>query len=97
MVWHPSLSYFAADYGLQQIGMEYEGKEMPAKVLKEEIDYARACNAKVFFFQKGFDSRRVAAVNNQIGARLVNINLMNYDWDKELLHIANALREAENN
>ena len=77
--------------------MEYEGKEMPAKVLKQEIDYARACNAKVFFFQKGFDSRRVAAVNNQIGARLVNINLMNYDWDKELLHIANALREAENN
>ena len=97
VVWHPSLSYFAADYGLQQIGMEYEGKEMPAKVLKEEIDYARACNAKVFFFQKGFDSRQVAAVNNQIGARLVNINLMNYDWDKELLHIANALREAENN
>lgn len=97
VVWHPSLSYFAADYGLQQIGMEYEGKEMPAKVLKEEIDYARACQAKVFFLQKEFDSRRAAAVNEQIGAKMVSINLMNYDWDKELLHIANALREAENN
>ncbi|MGM9811213.1 MAG: metal ABC transporter solute-binding protein, Zn/Mn family [Muribaculaceae bacterium] len=97
VVWHPSLSYFAADYGLQQIGMEYEGKEMPAKVLKEEIDYARACQAKVFFLQKEFDSRQAAAVNEQIGAKMVSINLMNYDWDKELLHIANALREAENN
>lgn len=97
VVWHPSLSYFARDYGLQQIGMEYEGKEMPAKVLKNEIDYARACGAKVFFFQKEFDSRQAAAVNEQIGATMVDINLMNYDWDKELLHIANALRDAENN
>ena len=66
-------------------------------MLKNEIDYARACGAKVFFFQKEFDSRQAAAVNEQIGATMVDINLMNYDWDKELLHIANALRDAENN
>ena len=97
VVWHPSLSYFARDYGLQQIAMECEGKEIPAKLLKEEIDYAQQTDAKVFFFQKEFDSRRVEAVNKQIGAKLVTINPMSYHWDDELKNIANALREAENN
>ena len=29
VVWHPSLSYFARDYGLEQISLEYDGKEVP--------------------------------------------------------------------
>lgn len=97
LVWHPSLSYFARDYGLTQISMEYEGKEIPAKLLKEEIDAAKESKAKVFFFQKEFDSRQVEILNEQIRAKLVTINPMNYDWDKELKHIADELVAAENN
>ena len=29
IVWHPAVSYFAHDYGLEQISMEYNGKEAP--------------------------------------------------------------------
>ncbi|MGM9802902.1 MAG: metal ABC transporter solute-binding protein, Zn/Mn family [Muribaculaceae bacterium] len=97
IVWHPSLSYFARDYGLKQIAMEYEGKEIPAKFLKQEIDSAKALNAKVFFYQKEFDSRQVETINEQIGAKMVTINPMNYNWDTELTEIANALASAENN
>lgn len=97
LVWHPSLSYFARDYGLKQISMEYEGKEIPAKLLKTEIDAARESKAKVFFFQKEFDSRQVEILNEQIGAKLVTINPMNYDWDIELKHIADEFVAAENN
>lgn len=97
LVWHPSLSYFARDYGLRQISMEYEGKEIPAKYLKSEIDTALASKAQVFFFQKEFDCRQVEVINQQIGAKVVTINPMNYDWDLELKHIANALAKTENN
>lgn len=97
IVWHPSLSYFARDYNLRQISIEFEGKEIPAKYLKEEIDTAKAHNARVFFFQKEFDSRQAESVSNEIGTKLVTINPMNYHWDIELKNIANALTSTENN
>lgn len=97
IVWHPSLSYFARDYGLKQISMEYEGKEIPAKFLKAEIDSAKACNARVFFFQKEFDSRQAESINSEIGTKMVVINPMNYDWDTELKQIADALTAEKNN
>lgn len=97
IVWHPSLSYFARDYGLKQISMEYEGKEIPAKYLKAEIDSAKACNARVFFFQKEFDSRQAESINQEIGTTMVTINPMNYSWDTELKQIADALTSKKNN
>ena len=57
-VWHPSLSYFARDYGLEQISLGTEGKEMSAKSLTEAIDKARDKGVGVFFFQKEYDSRQ---------------------------------------
>lgn len=97
LVWHPSLSYYARDYGLKQISMEYEGKEIPAKYLKNEIDLAKKYNAKVFFFQKEFDSRQVEPICNQIGAKLITINPMSYNWDTELKNIANAIATTKDN
>lgn len=97
IVWHPSLSYFARDYGLHQISMEFEGKEMPAKMLKHEIDEAKESGANVFFYQKEFDSRQIETINAQIGARLVEVNLMNYDWKNEINKITDALTTKETN
>ena len=49
IVWHPSLSYFARDYGLNQVvvgGSEH--KESSIADLKESIDTAR--NAELLYF-----------------------------------------------
>lgn len=90
-VWHPSLSYFARDYGLTQIAMENEGKEVPASVLKSGIDKARENNVRVMFFQKEFDNRQIQTISNQLGVELVEINPMSYDWALEIKKIANAI------
>ncbi len=90
-VWHPSLSYFARDYGLIQIAMENEGKEVPASVLKREIDMAREHDVKVLFYQKEFDSRQIQTINEQLGAEMIEINPMSYDWAEEMKKITNAL------
>lgn len=90
-VWHPSLSYFARDYGLTQIAMENEGKEVPAALLKKEIDMAREHGVTVLFYQKEFDSRQIQTINEQLGAKMVEINPMNYNWTEEMRKIAHAL------
>ena len=90
-VWHPSLSYFARDYGLIQIAMENEGKEVPAAVLKKEIDMAREKNVKVMFYQKEFDNRQIQTISSQLGTEMVEINPMGYEWADEMRKIANAI------
>jgi zinc transport system substrate-binding protein len=91
LIWHPSLSYFARDYGLRQINLESEGKEMSPTQLEKEIVVAKKSGAKILFFQKSFDSREIESVNSQIGAKIVTINPMNSDWEAEMRNTADAL------
>ncbi len=93
IVWHPSLSYFARDYGLQQVCLEYEGKEIPIDKLKENIDKAHASGAKVLFMQREFDSRQAETIGNELGVKMVQINPLSYDWENEIMKIANAIAD----
>lgn len=94
-VWHPSLSYFAREYGLKQISLGTEGKEMSAKGLKEAIDKAKNVGVRVFFFQKEFDSRQAISINEGIGSRIVEIYPMDYDWENQLKYIADEIAGAQ--
>lgn len=90
-VWHPSLSYFAADYGLEQISVGTDGKELSTKRLREAIDRAAGAGVKVFFFQKEYDSRQAQTINDGIGSRIVTIDPLAYDWDDQLTLIVDEL------
>lgn len=91
VVWHPSLSYFARDYGLRQISLSPEGKEASVNMMQEAVDSARASGAEVLFFQKEIDSRQAETANEQIGTEMVSINPLSYNWNKEIINIANAI------
>lgn len=90
-VWHPSLSYFARDYGLHQIAVGQESKEISISTLRSIVDEAKADSARVFFFQKEYDSRQAESINKEMGTRIVTINPLDYDWDKQLIEIAYEL------
>lgn len=91
LVWHPSLTYFAHDYDLVQISLEYDGKEASPAHIKHCIDEALEHHARVFFYQQEFDSRQVEALNEQIKAKIVPTNLLGYNWEDEMYNIANAI------
>lgn len=91
VIWHPSLSYFARDYGLRQISVGQESKEISPLRLREIIDEAKADSVRVFFFQKEFDSRQAAGINSKIGSRLIVIDPLAYDWMSQLKRIADEL------
>lgn len=93
IVWHPSLSYFANDYNLRQISVEYEGKEAPVGQMRRVIDQAKDSGAQVFFYQQEMDSRQIYTINKEIGATMVTINPMSSDWENEMIKIADALTQ----
>lgn len=91
-VWHPSLSYLARDYGLNQVVLGgAENREISPTALKEVIDSAKRAGVKVMFSQRDFDSRQAASVNSSVGARQVDINPMAEQWQQEMERIVAAL------
>lgn len=92
LIYHPALSYFARDYGLEQLCLEEGGKEPSPAHLQRLIRECRAKGVRTVFVQKEFDSRNAELVAKEIGARLVIINPLDYHWDEELIRTARALK-----
>ncbi len=91
MVWHPSLSYFARDYGLRQLSMGMDNKEMSARDFKRRIDMVRSEDALVFLVQPDFDTGRSEAIASAAGNRSATINTLVYDMPAELLRISQII------
>ena len=96
IIYHPALSYFARDYGLYQLSIEFEGKSPSPAQIRELVDAARKEKINTIFIEQGFDTKNAAVIAKEIGAEVFEINPLNYEWDKELLRIATILaREAK--
>jgi len=91
-VWHPSLSYFARDYGLEQISVGFENKEISPARMAQTVRDAQAHGVRVLFFQEEFDSRQVETLNMTLQAKLITINPLSYDWIGQLQRVVDALQ-----
>lgn len=94
MIFHPNLGYLARDYGLEEISVEYEGKEPPPSRLKYLIDRARKDNIKIIFVQKEYDTKNARAIAEEIGARIKIIDPLSEDWESSTLDIIFSLHES---
>lgn len=91
MIYHPSLSYFSRDYGLKQLCIEEGGKEPTPTQLKQLIKKCRLGKVKTVFVQKEFSKAAATLIAAETGAKIVEINPLSYNWEKEMLNIAKSL------
>ncbi len=94
MIYHPNLAYLARDYGLEEIPVEFEGKEPTPSRMKELIDRARQDNLKTIFVQVGYDTKNAQVISGEIGARIVIIDPLSEDWQKSTTDIIEALHKS---
>ena len=92
LIYHPALSYFARDYDLKQVSIEEGGKEPSPAQLKTLIETCRNENVHTIFVQQEFDQRNAQLIANELGVNIVSINPLSYDWVKEMIRIAEALK-----
>src|SRR5574344_135943 len=92
LIYHPTLPYFARDYGIKQIPIEEEGKEPSASELKSIIAMARTEHVKTLMIQKEFSTRSTDIIKQSIGVTSVEINPLSYDWCKEMARISMSLK-----
>ncbi len=96
IIYHPALGYFARDYGLSQLSIEFEGKNPSPSQIKELVDIARAEKVNTIFVQMGFDKKNAEVIAQEINGEIFVIDPLAYEWDEELIRIASILsREPE--
>jgi len=93
LIYHPSLTYLARDYGLRQFSVELNGKEPTPQYLKSLIEIAKKEQARTIFVQKEFDTKNARILAEESGCTIKVINPIAYDWKNEMLNIAKALSD----
>jgi len=91
VIYHPALSYFANQYNLKQYSIEVEGKSPSPQQLSQLIKQAKQDSVKVVFLQEEFDTKNAETIAQELGAKIVRINLLTYDWNDEMVKIAKAI------
>lgn len=71
MVFHPAWRYFAHTYGLEEIAIEYAGKDPGAKSLSALIMLGRQEGIRTIFVQKQFSQANAELVARAIGADVI--------------------------
>lgn len=97
LIFHPSLTYFADEYGLEQLAIELEGKEPSPSHMRSVIDAAREKGIKTIFVQKEFDRRNAAVIAREIGAEVVVIDPLSEKWPEEMALMSLRLISAFGN
>lgn len=98
LIYHPTLSYFAREYGLEQLVIEEDGKSPSPAHLQQLIRTCRTKNAHTVFLQKEFDRRNAEVIARETQTQIVEINPLDYECTHELIQIAKTLsHEPESN
>jgi zinc transport system substrate-binding protein len=93
ITYHPSLSYFARDYGLIQYSLEEEGKEPSPAHMTLLTETAKKEGIKTIYIQSDFDKELARTFADEIGGKIVQIWPLNPAWSENLISIARALNE----
>jgi zinc transport system substrate-binding protein len=90
IVYHPVWTYLAKEYGLEQVALEYNGKEASADKLKTVVDFAKEKDIHLIFIQKEFSDEQAKSVANEIDGKVISMDPLGYNWFKTI----NSFKEA---
>jgi len=93
IVFHPSLSYYAREYGLDQYSLESGGKEPTPAHLKSVVDVANKENLRVIYIQSEFDREHARVFADEIKGKIVEVWPLNPDWADNLRKMTDVFIE----
>lgn len=91
IIFHPALGYFARDYGLEQLSIEFEGKVPSPKHLQTVIETAKSEKIKFVLIQKEFDKENAVIIAKETGSKIIQIDPLEYNWPEQMISIAEKL------
>ncbi|GAB4302949.1 MAG: zinc ABC transporter substrate-binding protein [Geminocystis sp.] len=96
-IYHPAWGYFAQEYNLQQIPLEFEGQEVTSQELSNLIKQAKAEKINTVFAQPQFNNKTMEIFAKEIGAEIVLLDDLAQNWSENMLSTADKLAKAMTN
>ncbi|MCM8775139.1 MAG: zinc ABC transporter substrate-binding protein [Candidatus Omnitrophica bacterium] len=93
IVFHPAWGYFARDFGLEQVPIEFGGKEPSAQQLAAVIDQAKKLQIKAIFASPQFSRKSADVIAREIQGTVIFINPVAEDYLENLKQVAEAIRK----
>jgi zinc transport system substrate-binding protein len=91
MVFHPALGYFAQEYNLEQLSIEFEGKVPTPRHIQNIVLEAKTYNITNILIQKEFDVENADIIANETGSKVIQIDPLAYDWPEEIISLAHKM------
>jgi zinc transport system substrate-binding protein len=91
IMFHPSLSYFARDYGLVQHSLEPGGKEPTPQRMAEVVELAKREDIRVIYIQSDLDLNHARVLAEEMDGEIVQMWPLNPEWEDNLLTITDML------
>jgi zinc transport system substrate-binding protein len=89
IVFHPSLSYYARDYGIEQYSLEVGGKQTTPQLMAKVVDLAQKENIKVIYIQSEFDREHARVFAEEIDGKIIQVSPLAANWAVNLIEMTN--------
>ncbi len=91
IVFHPAWKYFCADYGLEEIAIEQDGKEPTAQEMARLIDQARQKGIRVILASPQHSAHEAEAIASDLQGEVITIDPLAPDYSANLRQVAQEL------
>ena len=93
IVFHPSLSYYARDYGIEQYSLESGGKEPTPQHMAKVVNLAKRENINVIYIQSEFDRDHARVFAEEIDGTVIQVSPLNPAWADNLREMTAILTD----
>ncbi len=94
VVTHPSLSYFAKEFDLNQLALEENGKEVTPRQLALRLRQARDEGAVVVFYEQSHSPQQARQAARELGVNAEPIDFNAGDFPEQYLRVAEAIAQS---
>lgn len=94
LLFHPSLGYFADEYGLTMMAIEEGGKAATPTHLIEVIDQAKAAAITTVFYQSEFDENQARTIAQELDGDLMPLSILGENYLDSIRQIGEALMKS---
>lgn len=94
VVQHPAWSYFARDYGLEQVPLMENDKEPGPKYLSRVIDLAKENNITTIFIEPQFNPKAAEVIAREMSARVVSLDPLASDYLENMRFAGRQIAES---
>ena len=91
MIYHPAYTYYAHDYGIDQIAIEQDGKDPSPRQLTALVERAKSNDIEAILIQPQYDINKVRAIADECGAEIVVTDPLAEDILLEIRSVTNKI------